>query len=139
MLKYDCIQSKGESKELGVQSSLNLFEILISCLSLSTDPELTQAKLRDPNHDARLINYFPSLLISIGRIITSNFEYNLEFKIMSNQVKSWKGWKSRALLNWIFTCRPNLWVKKSESFVFSEEVQVGAKSGDFNWIPDQKL
>jgi hypothetical protein len=77
MLKYDCIQSKGESKELGVQSSLNLFEILISCLSLSTDPELTQAKLRDPNHDALLINYFPSLLISIGRIITSNFEYNL--------------------------------------------------------------
>ena len=65
---------KGESKELRVQSSLNLFEILISCLSHSADPELTQAKLPDPNHDALLINYFLSLLISIQRIITSNFE-----------------------------------------------------------------
>ena len=77
MLKYDWVQSEGESKELGVQSSPNLFEILISCLSLSSDPELTQAKLPNPNHDALLINYFPSLLISIGRIITSNFEYNI--------------------------------------------------------------
>ena len=61
------------------------------------DPRLTQAKLLDPNHDALLINYFPSHLISIQRIIASKFEYVIKqpyLELWENRLKVEKGRKS---------------------------------------------